>query len=139
MTLTNEDLMALSNMMDSKLKPINDRLDKVEERLNKMDERFDQVEVRLNKMDERFDQVEARLNKMDERFDQVESQISALQSDVTKIKQTVIRNYDITEEFYAHQKEHNTLVSDRLDEVTGKLLIYTRQTEHNTLLLHDGV
>ena len=125
MTLTNEDLMALSNMMDSKLKPINDRLDKVEERLNKMDERFDQVEVRLNKMDERFDQVE--------------SQISAMQSDVTKIKQTVIRNYDITEEFYAHQKEHNTLVSDRLDEVTGKLLIYTRQTEHNTLLLHDGV
>lgn len=125
MTLTNEDLMALSNMMDSKLKPINDRLDKVDER--------------LNKMDERFDQVEARLNKMDERFDQVESQISALQSDVTKIKQTVIRNYDITEEFYAHQKEHNTLVSDRLDEVTGKLLIYTRQTEHNTLLLHDGV
>lgn len=107
MTRTNEDLMALSNMMDSKLKPINDQLGKVEE----------------------------RLDKMDERFGQVGTQISSMQSDVTK----VIRNYDIIEEFYVHPKEHNTLVSDRSDEVTGKLLIYTKQTEHNTLLLHDGV
>ncbi len=30
MSLTNEDLLALSNMMDQKLQPINDRLDKIE-------------------------------------------------------------------------------------------------------------
>lgn len=30
MTLTNEDLLALSNMMDQKLQPINNRLDKIE-------------------------------------------------------------------------------------------------------------
>ena len=30
MSLTNEDLLALSKMMDKKLQPINDRLDKIE-------------------------------------------------------------------------------------------------------------
>ena len=30
MALTNEDLLALSKMMDQKLQPINDRLDKIE-------------------------------------------------------------------------------------------------------------
>ena len=30
MSLTNEDLLALSKMMDQKLQPINDRLDKIE-------------------------------------------------------------------------------------------------------------
>jgi hypothetical protein len=37
MSLTNEDLLALSNMMDQKLQPINDRLDDMDKRLDKIE------------------------------------------------------------------------------------------------------
>lgn len=37
MSLTNEDLLALSKMMDQKLQPINDRLDDMDKRLDKIE------------------------------------------------------------------------------------------------------
>ena len=37
MSLTNEDILALSNMMDQKLQPINDRLDDMDKRLDKIE------------------------------------------------------------------------------------------------------
>lgn len=42
--MTKEDLQLLSDLMDEKLKPINNRLDKMDERLDKMDERLDNIE-----------------------------------------------------------------------------------------------
>lgn len=44
MTLTNEDLQALSNLMDQKLQPVNNRLDNMDTRLDKMDIRLDKLE-----------------------------------------------------------------------------------------------
>lgn len=56
--LTNEDLQALSSLMDQKLEPINNRLDKMDQRLDKMDSRLDKVELRLDKIETRLDNIE---------------------------------------------------------------------------------
>lgn len=37
MTLTNEDLQAIASLMDNKLQPVHERLDKVEIRLDKLE------------------------------------------------------------------------------------------------------
>lgn len=42
--LTKEDLQLLSQLMDEKLKPINDRLDGIDNRLDGIDERLDTIE-----------------------------------------------------------------------------------------------
>lgn len=44
MALTREDLLAISDLMDAKLHPINERLDR-------MDSRLDGMEVRLEKLE----------------------------------------------------------------------------------------
>lgn len=55
MALTSEDLLAISEMMDKKLQPINDRLDKVDDSLNTlkynqehMSEKLKGIEVTMN-------------------------------------------------------------------------------------------
>ncbi len=50
--LTNEDLQALSSLMDQKLEPINNRLDKMDSRLDKVDSRLDKIETRLDNIEE---------------------------------------------------------------------------------------
>ncbi len=64
--LTNEDLQALSNLMDKKLEPINSRLDNMDQRLDKVDQRLDKVDQRLDKVDQRLDKVDQRLDRMEE-------------------------------------------------------------------------
>lgn len=48
--LTKEDIQMLSQLMDEKLKPINDRLDKVDERLNTIEENTEITRVATNEI-----------------------------------------------------------------------------------------
>ena len=66
-------LQALSDMMDQKLQPINNRLDNMDNRLDNMDNRLNSMENRLNSMDNRLD-------GMGNRLEELESQVSALRS-----------------------------------------------------------
>lgn len=51
MALNNDDLLALSDMIDNKLKPIHDRLDK-------MDNRLEVLEVKHNRLSEQLTEVQ---------------------------------------------------------------------------------
>ncbi len=53
--LTNEDLQALSSLMDQKLEPINARLDKIETRLDKIEEDGEITREVTNKIGEWVD------------------------------------------------------------------------------------
>lgn len=64
MTLTNEDLQALSGLMDQKLQPINNRLDNMDTRLDSMDTRLDNMDTRLDKMDSRLDKLELEVGSL---------------------------------------------------------------------------
>lgn len=43
-------LQSISDIIDKKIKPINDRLDKMDDHLDKMDNRLDVMEIKQNKM-----------------------------------------------------------------------------------------
>lgn len=90
---TEQLLQAMSNMMDDKLKPVHDSLDK-------MNSRLDKVESRLDKMDSRLDKVESRLDKMDSRLDKLESQTQALQTGQTEIRKELKKVSDRVEDTY---------------------------------------
>lgn len=51
MALTNEDLQAISGLLDMKLRPIDCRLDNIETRLDKVETRLDKVEIRLDRLE----------------------------------------------------------------------------------------
>ena len=50
--LDKNDLQAIAQLMDMKLKPINERLDSVDERLDSVDARLDSIDERLSNLEE---------------------------------------------------------------------------------------
>lgn len=67
MTLTNDDIMAISDILDHKLEPINQRLDAMDQRLDAMDCRFDRIESRLNVIEFKQDRMAEQLKEIDGR------------------------------------------------------------------------
>ena len=64
--LDKNDLEAIAQLMDSKLTPINGRLDRMETRLDCMETRLDRMETRLDCMETRLDQVQEDIESLKE-------------------------------------------------------------------------
>ena len=62
MALTNDDLYAISQLLDNKLTPIHHRLDKLEGRLDNIDDRLGSIDDRLGGIDDRLDKIDDRLD-----------------------------------------------------------------------------
>lgn len=67
MSLTKEDLLAIANIMDQKLIPLNQRLDFMDQRLDTMDQRFDRIESRLDVIEFKQDRMAEQLKEIDGR------------------------------------------------------------------------
>lgn len=82
MALTNEDLRLIGQLLDIKIAPVHERLDKLEgqiagmnDRLGRVEDRLCKVEDRLDKVEGRLDNVENQLGKVNERLDSVENRL----------------------------------------------------------------
>ena len=67
MTLTNEDLLALSDMMDKKLKPIENKFNKIENRFNKIENRLDKIEADIKCLNKNISGIELHLENTTDR------------------------------------------------------------------------
>ncbi len=81
MALTNDDLYAISQLLDNKLTPIHHRLDKLEGRLDNIDDRLGSIDDRLGSIDDRLGGIDDRLDKIDDRLD-----ITAMKQNLTSKK-----------------------------------------------------
>ena len=96
----NELLLAISNMLDTKLKPLDVRLENLEDRLENLEDRLENLEGRLENLEGRLEQVEDRLEKLEGRLEQVEGQIVLISNWMVQIddrtkKLEVLIEYDI--------------------------------------------
>lgn len=96
MSLTNEDLLALSNMMDQKLQPINDRLDN---------------------MDNRLDSMDSQLNSLNNRLDKIESDVSVLKKEMRVVKDKISDTYNLALEAWGQSTENRTWLEN--NQATG--------------------
>ena len=108
----NELLFAISDMLDAKLEPINNRLDRIEQtqennilpRLEKMEqsqERLEQAQERLEQSYERLEQSYERLEQSYERLEQSQKKIElTLENNVLPRLQTIEDCYLSTFERY---------------------------------------
>jgi predicted nucleic acid-binding Zn-ribbon protein len=85
----------ISNLLDQKLQPVNERLEKMDkgfnERLEKMDKKFQPVNERLEKMDKKFQPVNERLEKMDKKFQPINDRLGNIESGITSLQHSVDR------------------------------------------------
>lgn len=92
--LTNEDLQALSSLMDQKLEPINNRLDK---------------------MDSRLDNVELRLDKIETRLDNIEEDIEIIKEDA-QITREVTNNIGEWVDYYFHEDKPYPIDKEEIEK-----------------------
>ncbi len=93
MTLTKEDLSAISEMMKPMFGKMDDRLDKMDERFGKMDGRLDKMDERFGKMDDQLDVLKFNQGCMMEKLKGLEVTMNYndyhLSHDIKKLQEDV--------------------------------------------------
>ncbi len=90
MTLTNEDLLALSQMMDTKLdtklQPIEKKLDAVEDRMTNLEDRMTNLEDRMTNLETRFADLEKRVASLEKDVNWMKLELKRMNSELMKLK-----------------------------------------------------
>ncbi len=130
MTLTKEDLSAISQLLDVKLKAelqpikadirdISPHLEKVDERLDALGQRLDALEQHLEKVDERLDALEQHLEKVDERLDVLEQDLRNVKMHLENVTdrniQLLSENYVPAAKRYEQAAEQMEAMQDDID------------------------
>lgn len=96
----NELLLALSDMMDTKLKPVNDRLDKIEmtqendilPRLGKLEQSYKGLEQSQRKLEQSYKGLEQSQRRLEQSYEEVEQSLERLEHSQKKIELTLENN-----------------------------------------------
>ncbi len=120
MTLTNEDLSTIAQLLnttlDSKLKA---ELQPVEDGIRDISQRLEKVDQRLEKVDQRLDDVEQHLKKVDQRLDDMDQDLRNvklhLENVTDKNIQLLSENYMPAAMRYQSATEQMETMQDRID------------------------
>ena len=125
MALTQEDLLAIGNLLEAKLAPIKTDVADLKDDVStlKTDVAGLKDDVGTLKMD---------VAGLKDDVSTLKTDVAGLKDDVNELKETVHRNYDVTLEFYGKQQEFNTATQEKLDELHSLIVIFSQQTIKNT-------
>ena len=125
MALTQKDLLAIGNLLETKLAPI---------KTDVTDLKDDVVTLKTNVAGLKDDvgTLKTDVTGLKDDVGELRSDVVILKDDVGSIKETVHRNYDVTLEFYGKQQEFNTATQEKLDELHSLIVFFSQQTIKNT-------
>ena len=86
MTLTNEDLLALSQMMDIKLQPIEKHLVRIEDRLTRVETKMDDLETKVDNLEIKVNNLETRVSKLELDAKPLHSELALIKRDVKQVR-----------------------------------------------------
>lgn len=125
MALTQKDLLAIGNLLETKLAPI---------KTDVTDLKDDVVTLKTNVAGLKDDvgTLKTDVAGLKDDVGELRSDVVILKDDVGSIKETVHRNYDVTLEFYGKQQEFNMATQEKLDELHSLIVIFSQQTIKDT-------
>ena len=139
MALTQEDLLAIGNLLESKLAPIKTDVADLKDdvgtlKTNVAGLKDDVGELRSDVVILKDDvsTLKTDVTGLKDDVGELRSDVVILKDDVGSIKETVHRNYDVTLEFYGKQQEFNMATQEKLDELHSLIVIFSQQTIKNT-------
>ena len=125
MALTQEDLLAIGNLLETKLAPIKTDVTDLKDDVGTL-----KTDVAGLKDD--VGTLKTDVAGLKDDVGTLKTDVAGLKDDVGSIKETVHRNYDVTLEFYGKQQEFNTATQEKLDELHSLIVIFSQQTIKNT-------
>ena len=121
MALTKEDLLAISQIFSEQIKPLDEKLTKIEERMTALEERVTRLEERMAVLEERVTVLEGRVSHLEECVINLEGRATRMEllmeNDMLPRLQNIEACYTSTYKRYAHgtdqietmQEDINTL------------------------------
>lgn len=96
----NELLLALSDMMDTKLKPVNDRLEKMEDtlennvvpRLDSLEQSYERLEQSHKRLEQSHERLEQSHKRLEQSFERLEQSYEKLEQSQKKMELTLENN-----------------------------------------------
>lgn len=89
----------LTDIISEQIKPVCQRLDKMDERLDGMDKRFETIDERLDGMDKRFEKLEGTVSSIRAQQSRDSRKLSDLQLDVKVSERNIRRDiYHLNDE-----------------------------------------
>ena len=125
MALTQEDLLAIGNLLETKLAPIKTDVADLKDDVSTL-----KTDVAGLKDD--VGALKTDVAGLKDDVSTLKTDVAGLKDDVNELKETVHRNYDVTLEFYGKQQEFNTATQEKLDELHSLIVIFSQQTIKNT-------
>ena len=125
MALTQEDLLAIGNLLETKLAPIKTDVADLKDDVSTL-----KTDVAGLKDD--VSTLKTDVAGLKDDVGTLKTDVAGLKDDVNELKETVHRNYDVTLEFYGKQQEFNTATQEKLDELHSLIVIFSQQTIKNT-------
>ena len=139
MALTQEDLLAIGNLLEAKLAPIKTDVADLKDDVStlKTDVAGLKDDVGTLKTDvaglkDDVGELRSDVVILKDDVGTLKTDVAGLKDDVNELKETVHRNYDVTLEFYGKQQEFNTATQEKLDELHSLIVIFSQQTIKNT-------
>ena len=88
----NELLLAISDMMDTKLKPVNDRLEKIElTQDNDILPRLGKLEQSQERMEQSYERMEQSVGKLEQSYERMEQSYERLEQSYERLEQSYER------------------------------------------------
>ena len=125
MALTQEDLLAIGNLLETKLAPIKTDVTDLKDDVGTL-------KTNVAGLKDDVGTLKTDVTGLKDDVGELRSDVVILKDDVGSIKETVHRNYDVTLEFYGKQQEFNTATQEKLDELHSLIVIFSQQTIKNT-------
>lgn len=125
MALTQEDLLAIGNLLETKLAPIKTDVADLKDDVGTL-------KTNVAGLKDDVGTLKTDVTGLKDDVGELRSDVVILKDDVGSIKETVHRNYDVTLEFYGKQQEFNMATQEKLDELHSLIVIFSQQTIKNT-------
>lgn len=114
----NELLLAISNIMDKKIHPLENRLDNIENRLDNIENRLDNVENRLDNVENDIQDLKFQVHKINLRLDNnITGQLREIQACYISTYERYKKGVEKNEQLYSDME----LVKDVLKDHSQKL------------------
>lgn len=134
--LNNEDLLAISCLLDTKLAPINEKFDSLNNRVDMLDKKFDSLSNRVDTLDKKFNSLDKRINMLDNRVSSIDQRLHhvelLLENSMMPRLQNIERCYvDTYERYYNGVGQIDAIQAD-VDLLKSVAVEHTKQIKKLT-------
>ena len=142
MTLTKEDLLAISQVFGEQIKPLKEAIDRLEVRMTRLEERMTALEERVTRLEERVTLLEERMTALEERVGRLEERMTALEERVGQLEERMTaleERVTQLEETVRKLDTRVTALEEKVERLDTCVITLERKTQKMELLMENDM